>query len=124
MSDEQMVKFLATHVMGWKVTEMVVNGEIWLDFYRKDGPSLSWWPRCGEYDRCWNPLAKISDAMECQPKIPKGKRGMFVFALTEIVADGNFTGKNVYDIHFDMVTAAPRQRCIAMVRAMGGDANA
>ncbi len=110
MSDRDIIEFLATKCMGWKVIALGVTSGIFdPDPANITGPARVW-------PRNFNPLENIADAMECQAALPEDKRWDFVNKLRrEIDAP-----LNTIDAVWELINATPRERCLAIVKALGG----
>ena len=100
MEDNDIITHIATRIMGWKDLGTVEGGRI----------KFSWW-KDGEPVRGgdWNPLADLNACAEFEAKLADRvtERGAYLKELSSL------TGR----CSWGLVTATPRQRCMAAVEA-------
>lgn len=118
MTDAEIIRHLAEKVMGWKVFQSG-RGSWWAR--DKEGTleerdimieSLHQWDEMP----AWNPLVYISDAFEVQSALPEELRAIYQRALDVEVSPEDLR-RTAIQQEWALITATPRQRCLAMVEA-------
>ncbi len=107
MTDREKIICLATRVMGW-----TFNRGIWMVL--EDGELC-----LADYDD-WNPLESIADAFEVQVAIPEPKRRIFGHALISVIEFSKDPKISpISATTWEIVNATARQRCDAIIEALG-----
>ncbi len=110
MTDLELITHLAEKVLGWEAKgaddwgmRSWAGPDKWRHYYERTGEG-------------WNPLASIADAFEVQAAIPGDARDAYVGYLECECVRGGFDEDSVAD-QWAVITATPRQRCMAAYEA-------
>lgn len=118
MSDEEILVHLADKVMGFSVGE---DGYARLGVYpRLDFSNYGGWPvlhTSSEACRRWNPLESPADAFEVQAAILAGPKATQYILRMHDMACGGVAVVGQRKLYAFLLTATPRQRCLAIVEA-------
>ncbi len=130
MTDLEIIPFLGERCMGWEVFPLG-REDYDAGCYRASHrlvesvrPGLWNYFPPGNGGVTWNPLTSMANVCECQLALAEERRNRFCRELA-VVTDAFMEDKGSFHLHrrdWKLINATARQRCIALVNALGGAA--